>query len=290
MPRISLPTALIILSILSVKPAQAGLFGPDNDPLNAAQIGERLRNATLALDASGKPLEIRTKGAAIGGFLVGMLLSSAMASGANVRAGNPAQIQQQMQANMNIAQQANLNIQSTVRQIAAETDGQAAAESARRGPLPLLMHTLNEAMRAQGTQAVAKHADPKPALVLRLTQEEWKLDFEALSSDYVLKTTLTLELLDTAADKRHLRTACAIEFARKMPLEDWEKNDHLAIALAAREIALDCHQRFALALALPADAPSLPLPEAKRSEPAPSTASQQTAEPEESTSNAKSMQ
>ncbi len=95
-------------------------------------------------------------------------------------------------------------------------------------------------------------AEPKPALALRLSQTEWKLDFETFSSDYVLKTALTLELLDKAADKLHLRATCQQEYPKKMELDDWERNDHLAIAQAAEEIARGCHAQFATALNLAA--------------------------------------
>jgi hypothetical protein len=216
------------------------------------QIGERLQREPVSFAGGGKALEIRTKAAAIGGFIVGAILSSASASGSVRGANNAAQMQQQMQANMQIAQQANVHIHGAVNQLSAEAAGAAAAEVAQRGPLPLLVQTLNGALREQQAQLADANAEPKPALALRLSQTEWKLDFETFSSDYVLKTALTLELLDKAADKLHLRATCQQEYPKKMELDDWERDDHLAIAQAAEEIARGCHAQFATVLNLAA--------------------------------------
>jgi hypothetical protein len=243
---------LFIAAAIATPPAHAGFFGPDHEPLSPVQIGERLQREPVSFAGGGKALEIRTKAAAIGGFIVGAILSSAAASGSVSGANNAAQMQQQMQANMQIAQQANVHIQGAVNQLSAEAAGAAAAEVAQRGPLPLLVQTLNGALREQQAQLADANAEPKPALALRLSQTEWKLDFETFSSDYVLKTALTLELLDKAADKLHLRATCQQEYPKKMELDDWERDDHLAIAQAAEEIARGCHAQFATVLNLAA--------------------------------------
>ena len=243
---------LFIAAAIATPPAHAGFFGPDHEPLSPVQIGERLQREPVSFAGGGKALEIRTKAAAIGGFIVGAILSSAAASGSVSGANNAAQMQQQMQANMQIAQQANVHIQGAVNQLSAEAAGAAAAEVAQRGPLPLLVQTLNGALREQQAQLADANAEPKPALVLSVSQTEWKLDFETFSSDYVLKTALTLELLDKAADKLHLRATCQQEYPKKMELDDWERDDHLAIAQAAEEIARGCHAQFATVLNLAA--------------------------------------
>lgn len=244
--------------IIAAQPAHAGLFGPEVELLAPPQVAERLLAEPLVFGKTGKALEIRTKGAAVGGFLVGMILSSAMASG-GAGATNVTQMQRQMQANMDIAQQANVHIQGAVNQLSAEAAGAAAAELAQRGPLPLLAQSLDHALRGHQAWLVTADAEPRPSLILSLRQTEWKLDFETFSSDYVLKTALTLELLDKAADKLHLRATCQQEYPKKMELDDWERDDHLAIAQAAEEIARGCHAQFATALNLAAaDAAATP--------------------------------
>lgn len=260
-----LAIALLATTLLA-RPAAAGFFGPDVELLAPPQVGERLRAEALIFNASGAALHIHTKGAAIGGFLVGMILSSALASGGG-NATNPAQMQRQMQANMDIAQRTNVEIQGAVNTLAAGAAGAEAAELAQRGPLLLLTQSLNAALLDQQTKLVAADAEPQAALTLKLSQIEWKLDFEAFSSDYTLKTALTLELLDKPADKLHLRNTCAYQHTKKMPLEDWERDEHRAVAQAAEEIAQHCHVEFAKALNLAqatsaTSAPPLALPDA----------------------------
>ncbi|MBA3034012.1 MAG: hypothetical protein KKF85_15260 [Gammaproteobacteria bacterium] len=256
-------TLALLATTLIARPAAAGLFGPDVELLSPPQVGERLRNEALSFNAGGAALHIHSKGAAIGGFFVGMVLSSAMASSGGGNVQNAAQMQRQVQANMDIAQQANLHIQGAVRDLSAAAAGAETAERAQRGPLPLLAKSLNQALLENQTQLIAAGAGPAPALQLKLLQREWKLDFEMLSSDYSLKTALTLELLDKSADKIHLRNTCAYQHTKKMPLEDWQRDEQQAIAQAAEEIALRCHEEFARALnlaqAIPAtSAPPLP--------------------------------
>lgn len=276
MPLKSRLCALILIAAvaaLTVSPAHAGFFGPDNEPLTPAQISERLQREPITFSGGGKALEIRTKGAAIGGFIAGFILSSAMASGGSVP-GNPAQMQQQMQARMDIAQQFNANFQVAANRLSAEAAGAAAGEIARRGPLPLLLQTLSGDLRerqvrladanpaASAATSVDASADAsapaKPVLALTLSQTEWKLEFEAFSSDYALKTALTLELIDKAADKLHLRAICQQDYPKKMELDDWERDDHLAIAQAADDIARRCHGEFMAALTPTADVANPP--------------------------------
>lgn len=267
-------TIALLATTLLARPAAAGFFGPDVELLSPPQVSERLRAEALVFNAGGAALHIHTKGAAIGGFLIGMILSSAVASGGG-NATNPAQMQRQMQANMDIAQRANVGIQGVVNNLAAEAAGAEGAELVQRGPLLRLTQSLNAALLDQQTKLVADDAEPKAALLLKLSQIEWKLDFEALSSDYTLKTALTLELHDKPADKLHLRNTCAYQYPKKMPLEDWERDAHLAIAQAAEEIAQRCHAEFAKALNLAqtssaTSAPPLPLPDANAQAAAPS--------------------
>lgn len=259
-------TLALLATTLIARPAAAGFFGPDVELLSPPQVAERLRNEALTINTSGASLGIHSKGAAIGGFFVGMVLSSAMASSAGGNAQSAAQMQRQMQANMDIAQQANSHIQGAVRELSAAAAGAETAERAQRGPLPLLAKSLNQALLENKTQVIAGNAAPAPALQLELLQQEWKLDFEMLSSDYSLKTALTLELLDKSADKIHLRNTCAYQHTKKMPMEDWQRDEHLAIAQAAEEIALRCHEEFARALNLAQATPVTSTPSAPASE------------------------
>ena len=126
-------TLIVLATSLVTNPAVAGLFGPDIELLSPGEINTRLHEETVLFSPSGTPLQIKTKGAAVGGFLVGMILSSAMASSGGGGATNAAQLNQQMQANMAIAQQTNASIQGVVNDVAANVTGQQSPELAKLG-------------------------------------------------------------------------------------------------------------------------------------------------------------
>ena len=244
-------TLIVLATSLVTNPAVAGLFGPDIELLSPGEINTRLHEETVLFSPSGTPLQIKTKGAAVGGFLVGMILSSAMASSGGGGATNAAQLNQQMQANMAIAQQTNASIQGVVNDVAANVTGQQSPELAKLGPFPFVARTLGHAMDAQQITRVNKAGDPVPSLKLSLTQKEWKLDFSMLSSDYTLSSELMMELLDTRTNKIYLRQSCIREYPKKQPLEAWELDEYQAVTQAAEAIAQQCQEEFATALNLP---------------------------------------
>lgn len=255
MKAIKSPKHLAIIAFfvacLVVKPAWAGLFGPEVELLSPEIINARLHSETLLFSASGEALKVHTKGAAVGGFLVGMVLSSALASSGGSGTMNAAQMNQQMQANMAIAQQANVGIQGVVRDSSATVAGLQTPELAQRGPLPLIMQNLNRAMIEQQVKLVVGTSGAAPALRLNLLQKEWKLDYSMMSSDYTLTSALTMELIDPKADKVHLRQSCSREYPKKMSLEAWELDKHHAVAVAAEDIAQQCYEEFSRKLDLP---------------------------------------
>jgi len=241
----------VFIGCLVLNPAWAGLFGPEVELLPPEVINTRLHGEALLFSSSGARLQINTKGAAVGGFLVGMILSSAVASSGGGGTTNAAQLNQQMQANMAITQQANVGIQGAVRDASAISAGLQAPDLAQQGPFPLIAQNLNRAMIEQQVKLVARASDPAPALRLNLQQKEWKLDYSMMSSEYTLTSALTMELLDTKADKVHLRQSCLREYPKKMSLEEWEVDRHHAVAVAAEDIAQHCYEEFSRALDLP---------------------------------------
>lgn len=121
--------------------ATAGFFGPTVEILPTDQVWTRMQEQPLAFASNAAPLEIRTKGAAVGGFILGSLLSSAAISGGGAGMSNPAQMQQQMQANMAIAEQLNPHIQGLARDAAAKAEARSAQDIASRGRCRLLPRT-----------------------------------------------------------------------------------------------------------------------------------------------------
>ncbi|HXU92053.1 MAG TPA: hypothetical protein VFP33_00190 [Gallionella sp.] len=232
--------------------ATAGFFGPTVEILPADQVWKRMQEQPLAFTTNAAPLEIRTKGAAIGGFLIGSLLSSAAMSGGGAGVSNPAQMQQQMQANMAVAQQLNPQIQGLARDVAAKSEARSAQDIAKQGPLPLIAPNLMKVIQERKANLVADASDG-PSLKLRLSQNTWKLEFAALSSDYTLNSALHLELRDTKADKVYFQRDCGGEYGKKMPLEDWERDQSKAIAEAAQEVAQNCQVEFLRELGIASD-------------------------------------
>lgn len=242
-------TILVSLLLLPAGSAMAGFFGPDVELLSPALVRERLQKQPLAFETGGAQLEVRTKAAAIGGFLLGALLSSGSVSAGN---GNMTaqQMGQQMQANATIAQAANPQIQRAVSDIGAAEAARGAQDIASQGPLPLVAKSLGQLLLEQGAKVVTAGAGEAPALQLRLRQTAWRLDFALTSSDYTLFNGLRLELVDTKADKVHVRQDCGGEYEKKMLLDDWERDGYQALALAADEVARECQKAFREALGL----------------------------------------
>jgi len=230
-----------------VSQAEAGFFGPSTELLSPEKVLGRLQEQPFSFSTSGGQLLIRTKAAAIGGFILGTVLSSA---GASTSVGNvsPVQMQQQMQANMAIAQNASVQIQGVVRDVAAKEARRSVQDMAKQGPLPLLARDISQYLQTQKARLAGQEEAAKPELTLSLQQPEWKLEFSMLSSDYTLSSNLHLVLLDIKADKVYLREDCKVEYAKKMPLESWEQDEYKAIAQAAEDIARQCWSNLALTL------------------------------------------
>ena len=241
---------LFLVAVLITPKANAGFFGPDRELLQPDQLNERMSKTPFVFKSSGVQLNIHTKSAAVGSFLVGFIVGSALgSSGGGGTPANAAQMQRQMQAHADIAQQTSANLQKVVAEQVAKGAGAAVAEQARTGPLPLVKQRLESALRE--IQANMVEAGAKPEYTLNLSQNEWKLDFTAFSSDYALNAVLFLEFRNTQADKIHYQQTCTKIHPKKMLLEEWEKDDHLAIAQAAEDIARDCYREFVTALKLP---------------------------------------
>lgn len=245
----------LLIAVLAVGPASAGFFGPDVELLTPQQVSVRLRAEPPTLQVEGVKLDIRTKSAAVGGFLFSFVIGSVLASSGGGGATNAAQLQRQMDANMQIVSMASPHMQEGIRQLAAAAAGAQAVDLAQRGPLPLIAHSiavgLHQGQAAVSGPGAAEDTPVQNDLVLKLVQRAWKLDFEAFSSDYVLDVALVLELHDRKADKIHLRHTCQRQHPTRMSLEDWERDEYLAIAQAAEDFARTCQEEFARALGFP---------------------------------------
>lgn len=249
--KISMPPkyiALLLAGALSI-PAHAGLFGPDNVPLAADALREKLQGQPLSLSIKAVPLELKSKGAAVGGFVLGFVLSSAMASGAGPNPGMSAQQNAQfMQTMSKAAADVGGAIATTSARMLDAQASKAAGQQAQEGPMAWLAPQLQAAF----DQAYASRWQSAPTdatkLQLDLDQSAWTVDFSMLSSDYELRYALDMTLTDTAVKAINKKATCTGAYAKKMPLDDWKKDDHQAIASASKEVAEQCLDKFLAAL------------------------------------------
>ncbi len=71
-----------------------------------------------------------------------------------------------------------------------------------------------------------------------------------LLSNYELRYQLDMKLTDTVANAINKSVACEGVFGKKMPEDDWRKDDYRAVADASKEIAGRCIDTFLAALEL----------------------------------------
>jgi len=247
--------AATLLAATAMTPAHAGFFGPSKESLNAEQLQQQLDTRAVAIVRDGQPLEVASKGAAIAGFIASTVLSSALASGGGLHSGQSMQQWADSQrALSDTAMQVGQGLQQLTRDGLNALDQRSANQVAKDGPTAALTKSLYSVLSTRPNVvtelAPSAKALKEQQLELALTQTEWKLDFSMLSSDYTLSYKLNMSLLDPAADKLYLSNDCSGEYAKKMPKDDWEKDDYKAVNEALADIARSCHKQFATVLGL----------------------------------------
>ena len=171
---------------------------------------------------------------------------------------------QTMQANLQSAMAFNQNIQAAVTRMAADQAAKATTQVAKEGPLgPVSQRLIPALAQTPGVTLVpsAEGAQADPAhLQLRLTQPEWKLDFSMASNDYTLLHQIELTLYQKSTDKIFFKETCKTEYAKKMPKEDWERDDYAAVASASNELAAQCADKLVAALGIGAPLQTMAVP------------------------------
>lgn len=251
---IKFTTTTLVLAALLSQPAFAGLFGPSTELLKGESLAQKLQSQPVVVSVSGGQLDVRSKAAAVGGFLLGFVASSALASGGMQPGMSAQQMNQTMQANMQIATAFNQNLQTTVTQMASEQAVKPTAQVAKEGPvIAVSQQLLASLMQTPNLKVSLANVEAKPALTdlqLQITQPEWKLDFSMGSSDYTLLHHVVVALYQKESDTIFFKETCAGEYPRKMSKEDWERDDFAAVAVASREKADQCAAQVMAALGL----------------------------------------
>lgn len=298
--RLRSASLLLAIAVLS-QPAAAGLFGPSTEILKDDALAAKLRAQPVVLSTSGSVLDIRTKSAAVGSFLVGFIVGSALASGGGGGGGgipgnaqqmqkNMQAMQANMQANTQIATAFHQNFQVAMTQIASDQAAKPKAQIAKEGPVISVSQQLMASLFQEPDIKMSLASDAQPAapadLQLRFSQPEWKLDFSMASSEYTLRYQIDASLYQKETDTVFYKETCKGEAPKKLALEDWERDDFSEVALAAGDIASRCAATLTAALGLraapvaPPSPPAAPAaPAAESAVPAPAVVTNQAEEP-----------
>jgi hypothetical protein len=249
---------LTVLVFTLSSSAHAGLFGPDIVTLTPAELQEKLRDQALTFTTKAAPLEFSSKSAAIGGFVLGLVLSSAVAStGTSTRPGMPAQQRMQNLQNMQQFSKASAGTGIAIGRMVGESMSaqvvKGAAVQTREGPVawlvPRLQAAFVEAYRTQWRPFIdekSRSADTinDSKMSLSVDQPVWMVDFSMTSSDYSLKYKIDMVLTDLASKAVNRSINCEGVFEKVMSEEEWKKDDLKAVADASNAIAEQCLDRI----------------------------------------------
>jgi hypothetical protein len=252
MPKLSTVSMAAVAAVFFAQSATAGLFGPSTDLLKGDDLAQKIRTRPLVVSVSGTQLDVRSKSAAVGGFLLGFIASSAMASGGSFKPGmNAQQMSQSLQANAQIASSFHQNFQTAFADMAAAQAGKSAGQVAREGPVAVVSQSVMAGLaQVPDIKVVLPGGDASggPNLELRFKQPEWKLDFSMASDEYVLSYKLEISLYQADGDTVYFGDTCLGHYGRKMPKDDWERDDFAAIATASADIATKCAAHFLVSM------------------------------------------
>ena len=235
--------------------ASAGFFGPSTKLLSNEALIQKLQSQELLIHISGRALDVRSKAAAVGGFLLGFIASSAMASGGGMPSGgNAQQMNQNMQANMQLATQFNQNFQTAFTSVAGSQAVKPSGQVSKEGPVVLVAQQLAASLSQTPNIKAAfltTNQKPKPIdLQLRIGQPVWLLDFSMASSDYSLSHRIEISIYQKETDTIFFKQECVGVADSKMPKEAWEKDDFAAVASAALDAGNKCASKVIAALGL----------------------------------------
>ena len=176
----------------------------------------------------------RTKGQAVGNFLLASVVSSAASSAAGARTAG------EMQANTQIGQTFGQELNRAL-PTGAESDSGIGVEAR-------LAKRLRERFPS------APGGTPGQPIELVVSASRWELGYESFlaSSDYTLSYALGVAMVEplNEAPKTLARVSCQGHVPEKMSLEAWKADDHAAVSKAADRIAEQCFQQTLRALGL----------------------------------------
>ena len=225
----SLPIFLLAL-------AGCATTSPRIAELNPDELRARLQHSTISVRPVTAPVKLieRTKGQAVGNFLLASIVSSVASSGGAARTAS------EMQANAQIGQTFGQQLnQALPTGVASEGESGVDVRLAKR---------------------LGEHFQPAPAgkqgapIELVVSASRWELGYESFlaSSDYTLSYALGVALVEqsTGTPKTLKHVSCQGQVPEKMPLDAWKADDHAVLSKVADSIAEQCFQKTLSGLGL----------------------------------------
>ncbi|WP_342316405.1 hypothetical protein [Lysobacter sp. FW306-1B-D06B] len=220
-------TALLalVLSVSSARTAAADAVSID-----------ALRTSGLTFEPikGAKNVAVKTKGQRMAAFGIGMLVGSAMGSGA----ANP-------QEGMEIAQQAGNLTQQAIHDYGHERVG-------LLGPAPVMQKALQKRLGEMGVPLHA--ADAANGYRLLVQQKLWSLEYEGMFKDDYHLAYATEVSMKSPDGKKAGKASCAGQFPDLHPLPEWQADEHAKVVDAATAIGAECAELVAQALNLSSEA------------------------------------
>ena len=204
--------------------------------LTPDELKSRLQNGAISVRPVTAPVRLteRTKGQAVGNFIVASVVSSVAVSGTKPRTVN------EMHANTQIGQTFGQELNRAL-PTGAESDSGIGVEAR-------LAKRLRERFPS------APGGTPGQPIELVVSASRWELGYESFlaSSDYTLSYALGVAMVEplNEAPKTLARVSCQGHVPEKMSLEAWKADDHAAVSKAADRIAEQCFQQTLRALGL----------------------------------------
>ncbi len=223
------PTLTFVLSTLLAVAMSACSTKPVT-PKNA--LREAVLNGHVAVAPIAKPAQLseKTKAQAVGKFVVGAVISSAVGSGGG------AVNAQQMQANMQIMQSFNQNLQQALPNSYVVSGG--------KGADLALAKKLSDYLITKTETSTPSNRE----LSISVNTPLWELGYVSFltSQDYALNYHLQVSVLEQKEGKlQALKTVnCASSGKDKMPLEKWKAENYKAVDMNAETIVNECFYRF----------------------------------------------
>lgn len=216
----------LILCLLAL--AGCATTSPQVAELNGEELKDRLQHSAVSVRPVTSPAKLveRTKGQAVGNFLLASVVSSVASSGAGARSAS------EFQANTQIGQTFGQQLNEAL-PTGSETEGGHSADA-------LLAKRLNERF-----PAVPDRPSTSP-VELAVSTIRWELGYESFlgSGDYSLGYEFEVQAVGRETDKLQTlkRVRCQGDAPEKMPLEAWQADSYAAVGKAANEIADRCFQ------------------------------------------------